>query len=109
MTKSLHEYEAMLDALDNKLFIKNRAIVIDFGPGLFVQLSDCQSTEGIVKCALEVRKTIKEHLFCLPEAYLMKRFLRLVMKFNGPDFDIEDVLQRIEAAIKSQSEVWTPK
>jgi hypothetical protein len=106
---SLHEYEAWLDELDKKLYVKGASVAVEFGSGLKVPLVECRSADGIVKWGISVSSVIREHLFDLPEKYLLARFVRLTCEANHLNLDSALVAAAMEQAIQERHTIWVAK
>lgn len=78
----LHEYEAWLDTLDQKLFLADGAIRVEFDHALSIPLSACVDVDSLKACATELRKALHQNHSHLPKQYLLERFLRLAIAAN---------------------------
>jgi hypothetical protein len=105
---TLHEYEAWLDELDKKLFVKNNAIYSEFGPGFSVALSACRTEDEIIDHSVELARTLDQHLFSLPIKYLIERFVRLVVNGLQLKFNSEELASKANQVVSQRHSVWVP-
>jgi hypothetical protein len=106
---ALHEYEAWLDELDKKLYLKASAVAVEFGSGLVIPLAECRSMDGIVSWAVSLATVIRKHISHLPEKYLLERFVRLACEANRLNLDRALAVSLIEKAVGERHTVWLQK
>lgn len=91
----LDEYEAWLDSLDAKCRVLNGEFRADLDLPLSIPLSECNDVEGLVKCAIRLKKTFSSTSSYLPQAYLIKRFIRLAIKENHLSVSSAEVVSKL--------------
>ncbi|MEJ1162672.1 hypothetical protein V9K97_03165 [Variovorax sp. CCNWLW186] len=90
---ALHDYEAWLDTLDEKLFAVNGVIRSEFDHAVSIPLSECANMDGLKFWAAELCKTLRLNRSShLPMAHLLKRFLRLATMENSISITPESIM-----------------
>lgn len=93
---ALHDYEAWLDTLDEKLFAVNGVIRSEFDHAVSIPLSECANMDGLKFWAAELCKTLRLNRSShLPMAHLLKRFLRLAIIENNIPITPESVMSEL--------------
>ena len=106
---SLHEYESWLDTLDQKLFLRNGAIISEFAHGLTVPLRSCCSKEEIVRWSVQFARTLDEHRSSSVNLeYLVERFVRLAITGNKLHYDKDELARRANEAVAARKTIWLP-
>ena len=93
---ALHDYEAWLDTLDEKLFAANGVIRSEFDHAISIPFSECADMNGLKFWAAELRKALRLNRSShLPMAHLLKRFLRLAIIENNIPITPESVMSEL--------------
>lgn len=87
----LHEYEAWLDELDQRLRVDGGNIVCDLGSGLIAPLSELAEVDDVAHWAGKLEESLVAHEGHLPHEYLIKRFARLVKERTGLPVNVDEI------------------
>jgi hypothetical protein len=100
----LHEHEAWLDTLDEKLLLADGKLRSEFDHPISIPLSACADVGGLKLCAAELRKALHLNRSHLPMKYLLERFLGLAIAANQLPVTRERVMDelRLEWGIKNE-------
>ncbi|HEX5328838.1 hypothetical protein [Sulfuricurvum sp.] len=95
MTSSLHEYEAWLDKLDNRFYIKNNQFIYNFDEQLLISLDECKNKNSIKKYSRVILEYAERNKNYLPKKYLIQRFVRLVVKYWSLNDTTDEIMNEI--------------
>ncbi|MCB4362449.1 hypothetical protein KIH07_01810 [Hydrogenophaga taeniospiralis] len=87
----LHQYEAWLDELDQRLRVDSGNIVCELGSGLIAPLSELTDVDDIALWAGKLRESLAAHEGHLPHEYLVKRFARLAKERTGLPVNVDEI------------------
>jgi len=92
----LHQYEAWLDTLDARFKTSGESIVYSFDQNHEFPLKQLQSEQGILQQAEILKSLVLVNSEGLPLEYMCKRLIRLSIKANNLDLNIDEILNGLK-------------